>query len=97
MNSLLQQLSNRDNIVIQCNHSVNRETPGTIWSSVPDIHWEQNNTHVQHNTTHAEIILDTLITENKTDDSNITIENINASGTPAKENKQPKYKIHGRL
>ena len=47
---------------------------------------------MQHNTTHAEIILDTLITENKTDDSNITIENTNAPGTPANENKQPNKK-----
>ena len=36
-------------------------------------------------TTHAEFILDALITENKTNDSNLATENINAPATPAKE------------
>ena len=86
INSLLLQLSKRDNTVVQCNHSSTRGTPDIIQSSVADIHREQNTTHVQHNTTHAETILDASISENKTDDSNLTIENINAPATPAKEN-----------
>ena len=42
---------------------------------------------MRHNTTHAGIILDASITEKKTDDSELTIENINVPATPAKENK----------
>ena len=71
INSLLQQLPKRDNIVVQCNHSSTRETPDTIQSSVADIRKEQNNNHVRPNMTHAEIILDTSITENQTDIQNL--------------------------
>ena len=41
---------------------------------------------MRHNMTHAEIILEASITENKTDDSNLVIENINAPATTTKEN-----------
>ena len=42
---------------------------------------------MRHNTTQAGIILDASITEKKTDDSELTIENINVPATPAKEKK----------
>ena len=69
INSLLQQLSKLDNIVVQYNHSSIFETLDNR-VPLPMFIEEKNSTHVRHNTTHAEILLDASITENKADDSN---------------------------
>ena len=52
---------------------------------------------MRHNTTHAGIILDASITEKKTDDSELTIENINVPATPAKENKHQLNRVKKKI
>ena len=68
-NSLLQQLAKRDNIVVECNHVSCHETSDKMHCSVLSNHKD-----VEQNTTHEELLLDTSIIVNETENMNVATE-----------------------
>ena len=68
-NSLLQQLAKRDNIVVECNHVSCHETSDKMHCSVLS-----NHKGVEQNTTHEELLLDTSIIVNETENMNVATE-----------------------
>ena len=68
-NSLLQQLAKRDNIVVECNHASCHETSDKMHCSVLSNHKD-----VEQNTTHEELLLDTSIIVNETENMNVATE-----------------------
>ena len=68
-NSLLQQLAKRDNIVVECNHVSCHERSDKMHCSVLSNHKD-----VEQNTTHEELLLDTSIIVNETENMNVATE-----------------------
>ena len=62
----------RENVVVECNKVSNHETSGKINCSLLSNHKE-----VQQNTTHVELLLDTSVIVNETDNINAATENSN--------------------
>ena len=75
-NSLLQQLAKRDNIVVECNHVSCHETSDKMHCFVLSNHKD-----VEQNTTHEELLLDTAIIVNETENMNAATENRNLINT----------------
>ena len=75
-NSLLQQLAKRDNIVVECNHVGCHETSDKMHCFVLSNHKD-----VEQNTTHEELLLDTAIIVNETENMNAATENRNLINT----------------
>ena len=71
IHSLLQQLAKRDNVVIESHNVSNHETDKIHCSLL------SNHKEVQQNTTHGELLLDTSIIVNETDNVNATTGNRN--------------------
>ena len=72
IHSLLQQLAKRENVVGKCNNVSSHETSDKIHCSLLSNHKE-----VEQNTTHEELLLDTSIIVNETDNVNAATENRN--------------------
>ena len=72
IHSLLQQLAKRENVVVECNNVSSHETSDKIHCSLLS-----NHNKVQQNTTHEELLLDTSIIVNETDNVNPATENRN--------------------
>ena len=70
IHSLPQQSAKRDNIVVECNHVSSHETSNKLHCSVLSNHKE-----LQKNATHKELLLDTQIQVNETDNMNAATEN----------------------
>ena len=72
IHSLLQQLAKRENVVVECNNVSSHETSDKIHCSLLSKHKEG-----QQSTTREELLLDTSIIVNETDNVNAATENRN--------------------
>ena len=82
IHSFLQQWAKHDNIFIECNHVSSHETSDKMHFYVLSNHKE-----LQRNTTHEELLLDTSIIVNETDNMNDATENRNLTAKTGNSSK----------